>query len=158
MREIDAIYQVFKDYYGEDRTDLKLNNDTYEIYIHWPSVTITNEFDESTDINNLYAKEQLLDSITDIKKGVDVSRALDKSKVLPPMLIEMISIIKNDENLLETLKINYQFYDKEFEKKMNRIIVLIEPIMIILISIIIIGIMISVFIPMFSLMDNIGGM
>ena len=110
------------------------------------------------NINNLYAKEQLLDSITDIKKGVDVSRALDKSKVLPPMLIEMISIIKNDENLLETLKINYQFYDKEFEKKMNRIIVLIEPIMIILISIIIIGIMISVFIPMFSLMDNIGGM
>lgn len=110
------------------------------------------------NINNLYAKEQLLDSIKDIKKGVDVSRALDKSKVLPPMLIEMISIIKNDENLLETLKINYQFYDKEFEKKMNRIIVLIEPIMIILISIIIIGIMISVFIPMFSLMDNIGGM
>lgn len=59
MREIDAIYQVFKDYYGEDRTDLKLNNGTYEIYIHWPSVTITNEFDESTDINNLYAKLEL---------------------------------------------------------------------------------------------------
>ena len=115
--------------------------------------------DRLMEYTNTVAKrdmeEQLLDSITDIKKGVDVSRALDKSKVLPPMLIEMISIIKNDENLLETLKINYQFYDKEFEKKMNRIIVLIEPIMIVSLAVVVGIILLAVIVPMFSMYGEI---
>ena len=74
------------------------------------------------------------------------------------MLIEMLSVVNNGGYLLDVLEINYLYYDEELEKRLNKLITLIEPIMIILISSIIVVIMIAIFIPMFSLMDNIGGM
>jgi len=69
---IDDIYQIFKDYYGEDKVDLQTvgvntdikecyNSSDYEHYgdyiivVHWPEVTVSNEFDASIVIWDLYA-------------------------------------------------------------------------------------------------------
>ena len=69
----------------------------------------------------------------------------------------MLPVAEKTGTIMEVLEINYQYFDNEIEKKINRVITLIEPLMIIFISLIIVTIMIAVFIPMFSLMDNIGG-
>lgn len=64
---VEDIYSVFKDYYGEDRVDLQPfvgNADNYKfnatptrsIIIYWPEVTVTNEYDESVVIWELWAK------------------------------------------------------------------------------------------------------
>ena len=66
---IDNIYQQFIDYYGEDKVDLQTYTpgthhiDSYTnisrgdklIFVHWPTVTVTNEYDESIDIWDLYS-------------------------------------------------------------------------------------------------------
>ena len=52
---IDGIYNIFKDYYGEDHVDLQGN----DIIVYWPEVTVTNEVNESVTIKELYAKVQL---------------------------------------------------------------------------------------------------
>lgn len=44
--------EILKDYYGENRIDCQ--EDT--ILIYWPEVTVTNEYDRSTLIKELYAK------------------------------------------------------------------------------------------------------
>lgn len=71
---IKDIYEVFKDYYGEERVDLQnfpseedfnsvnqnvcniLNYFPIFIYIHFPEITVTNEYLESTTINDLYTR------------------------------------------------------------------------------------------------------
>lgn len=67
---IDNIYQQFKDYFGEDKVDLKhYSSDIklshtwsytpsvsdYVILVHWPVVTVTNEYDAHIDIWDLYS-------------------------------------------------------------------------------------------------------
>lgn len=62
---INNIYDVFKEYYGEDKVDLQKNNspfsnDTfYSIIVHWPEVVVTNEYDESITIWHLFAQIQI---------------------------------------------------------------------------------------------------
>jgi hypothetical protein len=53
---INDVYEVFKDYYGEDRVDLQ-NTD---ILVHFPRVTVTNEHDESVEVTDLYIKTPVL--------------------------------------------------------------------------------------------------
>ena len=53
---VNNIYDVFKEYYGEDKTDLQKEDINYSIIIHWPEVTVTNEYDESIIIWHLFAK------------------------------------------------------------------------------------------------------
>lgn len=68
---ITNIYERFVTYFGEERVDLQSYADTdiqfphyrseswlssdYIIIVHWPKVTVTNEFDASIDIWDLYA-------------------------------------------------------------------------------------------------------
>lgn len=76
--KINEVYQIFKDHFTEDRVDLRnilsketfcnrcidLGNDNYNlnegdspyIIVHFPEVTITNEFDDSVTIKDLWAK------------------------------------------------------------------------------------------------------
>lgn len=110
------------------------------------------------NINNDFVQKRLSNCLIDVKKGVNIANAFKKTNIFPSMLIEMLSVVNNGGYLLDVLEINYLYYDEELEKRLNKLITLIEPIMIILISSIIVVIMISIFIPMFSLMDNIGGM
>lgn len=63
---VQTIYQTFIDYFGEVNVDLQSyeNNiihldhtfsEDYVILVHWREVTITNEYDESIDIWDLYS-------------------------------------------------------------------------------------------------------
>lgn len=117
------------------------------------SLEVANE-----NIGNEYVKSKLKTSIVNIKKGGEISSNLSNCEVLPNMLTEMLSVVYNNEQLGEILKVNYEFYEKELDSKMKKYIVFIEPIMILFISLIVVSVMISVFIPMFGLMDNIGGL
>lgn len=62
---INNIYDVFKEYYGEDKVDLQehcpfsSNYTIYSIIVHWPEVVVTNEYDESITIWHLFAKIQI---------------------------------------------------------------------------------------------------
>lgn len=78
IEKINSIYEVFKDYYDESRVDLQniVDIDTFKshyrvtendiiaddsnyipfIIVHFPEVTVTNEFDDSVLIKDLWAK------------------------------------------------------------------------------------------------------
>ena len=72
MSVVDEIYQIFVEYYGEDNVDkqinsidnpIKLDGDRYNncsigdtiILVHWPTVTVTNEYGGHVDIWDLYS-------------------------------------------------------------------------------------------------------
>lgn len=55
---INAVYDVFKAFFGEERVDLQreTNTDSAKIIIHFPIVTVTNEYDKSIDITHLWVR------------------------------------------------------------------------------------------------------
>lgn len=54
--KINDVYEVFKDYYGEDRVDLQRADTSGIILVHFPRVTVTNENNNSVDVTDLYIK------------------------------------------------------------------------------------------------------
>ena len=60
-QEVCDIYEVFKNFFGEPYVDIQAKADSsyYLIYVWWPHVTVTNEYDQSVSIQDLYAKIEI---------------------------------------------------------------------------------------------------
>lgn len=59
MEEVNKrqeVYEVFKEYFGEDRVDLQTEG---KLIVYFPTVTVTNEIDESIVITDLYVQIKL---------------------------------------------------------------------------------------------------
>lgn len=59
MSNIDIIHSIFKEHFGEDNVDLQqstTNNNFVDIIVRFPDITIENEYNQSTDIKDLFAK------------------------------------------------------------------------------------------------------
>jgi hypothetical protein len=54
--EAEKIYNIFCDYFGEDKVDFTKCCDTSRIIIWFPEVEITNEYDESVIIQDLFVR------------------------------------------------------------------------------------------------------
>ena len=53
---IQEVTEIFKDYFGNDRVELKTCDEGYDIIVYFPSVTVTNENNQSVVIKDLFAK------------------------------------------------------------------------------------------------------
>lgn len=109
-------------------------------------------------ISNDYAKEKLLSCIVDVKRGVSLSDALEESALFPQIVLESVQISEKTNSLENTLQKLALLYDDEAESKLNRFQVLIEPISILIITFFVVIIIIAIFIPLFSILDNLGGL
>lgn len=60
-QEVCDIYEVFMNFFGEQYVDIQTKADSsyYLIYVWWPHVTVTNEYDQSVSIQDLYAKIEI---------------------------------------------------------------------------------------------------
>ncbi|HHV72545.1 MAG TPA: type II secretion system F family protein, partial [Clostridia bacterium] len=97
------------------------------------------------------------DSITvarvGVSQGVGLAKSLAVSGFFPPMVIEMIAIGEESGALDSMLSKVADFYETETEFTLNRITSIIEPLMIIFMSMIVGGIAAAILLPMFDLIN-----
>lgn len=57
-QKVRGVYEVFMNFFGEQYVDIQKDvmYPYYIIYVWWPHVTVTNEFNKSVSIQDLYAK------------------------------------------------------------------------------------------------------
>lgn len=108
-------------------------------------------------INNKVIKKKLEIIHEDLKCGKYLSTSMGKVKVFTPMITDLIKIGEKTNSIEETLKILGEYYENESKELLNRLSQFIEPIIIVLIAIIVGVIILSVFLPMFGVMDQIIG-
>lgn len=108
-------------------------------------------------INNKVIKKKLEIIYEDLKCGKYLSTSMGKVKVFTPMITDLIKIGEKTNSIEETLKILGEYYENESKELLNRLSQFIEPIIIVLIAIIVGVIILSVFLPMFGVMDQIIG-
>lgn len=104
---------------------------------------------------NQVVMDRMEDVVEDIKKGSAFSVLLKNVGVFPPMMISMVSIGEESGSLESMLEKTADFYDEELENAIQKLISIMEPMMIIFMALIIGFIVIAMLLPMFEMFQTI---
>ncbi|MBU0650873.1 type II secretion system F family protein [bacterium] len=92
-----------------------------------------------------------------IREGESISVPLGESKVFPPVVVNMIDVGEETGSLDDMLMRIADIYDSEVDFMITSITKLLEPMLIVLMAFIVGYIVISMFLPLISLMSALGG-
>jgi type IV pilus assembly protein PilC len=100
--------------------------------------------------------QEAMDSVYDsVKKGGTIAKPLEEAAVFPPMVSHMVAVGEESGQLEQMLEKIADFYDAEVDAKVKALTSMIEPIMIVAVGVIVGFIVISMYLPIFSLYDKI---
>lgn len=92
-----------------------------------------------------------------VRNGDSLSEPFTKSTVFPPMVVKMMSIGERSGALDALLEKIAEFYDQQVEAEVKGLTSMIEPIMIAIMGVIVGGIVLAVFLPIFKLQEKLSG-
>lgn len=102
-------------------------------------------------VSNYIIRRDILKSAVDVEEGKSMGSCLAQSKYLPPMLIEMVSMGEQTGTMEKTLSAVGNFYDNEVDVHTTRALSVLEPAIICVLAVMVVIILLSVYLPMFSM-------
>lgn len=114
------------------------------------ALDIVGETSGSTVIEDKVA--EIKDSV---RRGDLLTKPLQNGTVFPPMVVQMMSVGESTGSLDRMLLKIAEFYDQEVEATTEQLTSLIEPVMIAILGTIVGGMVISLYLPMFSIFNQI---
>ena len=87
----------------------------------------------------------------DVEKGDNLSVALSKKPIFPPMMLRMVAAGEATGKIDTMLEKMADFWDEEIEGMLDALTSLIEPLLIVFLGVIVGGIVIAMFLPIFKL-------
>jgi len=108
-------------------------------------------------LNNSYIEQLFDEMMLKVSQGELISTAIEEMRIFDPMLSSMINVGEETGTLGDILVKTADYFDGEAENALQKMVALIEPIMLVLMGIIIGVIIVSVIQPMFGMYDQIGG-
>lgn len=94
-------------------------------------------------------------SVLSIAEGDTITGPLKESGVFPPMVTQMIAVGEKTGGLDDMLSKIADFYDEEVDEAVTALTSIIEPIIIVFMGVIIGGILIAMYLPMFDIIGKI---
>jgi type IV pilus assembly protein PilC len=86
-----------------------------------------------------------------ISQGKTIAEPLAESKIFPPMVCQMVAIGENTGSLDSLLKKVAEFYEDEVDSAVANLTALMEPVIMVVLGVIIGGLVISMYLPIFQL-------
>ena len=119
-------------------------------------VHITEAMNIATDtLDNTYAERKLKITCQSIEKGNSISRSIQAAGIFPKSFVSMLKSGEESGNFDSSLVAVSMYYREELDKEIDRIIKLIEPVMILIMGFVIGIAMISLIYPMVSVISTI---
>jgi len=106
--------------------------------------------------NNEIIKIALRKSISLVTQGEELSSTLETSKVIPKLLVSMVKIGEETGELSFMLENISNFYKREVEEAVSLLTKAMEPAIIFVVAAIVGTIVISLYLPMFGLINKMG--
>lgn len=94
-------------------------------------------------------------SARSIAEGESITQPLMETGVFPPMVTQMISVGENTGNLDQMLNKVADFYEEEVEASVSGLTSILEPVIIVIMGIIVGGILVAMYLPMFEIIGKI---
>jgi len=107
-----------------------------------------------TSVGNRWVRSKMEPTIQMVREGKPFHVALESSGVFLDMSIDMIKVGEATGSLDDMLGAVADFLDEQIETRMQRILSLIEPMMLIFMGIMIAIILVSIYLPMFSVLGS----
>lgn len=107
----------------------------------------------SQTVGNVVMEKAIQQAALDIERGEGISAALGKHPVFPNMIIRMITAGEQTgkiDNMLERIS---DFLDEEIETTLSGLTALIEPILIVFLGVVVGGMVICMFLPIFKMSE-----
>lgn len=101
-------------------------------------------------IKNHYLLRKLKEVESMICEGSELSDALSRMGVFPHLMLKMIEVGEKTGSLERTLGHAREFYERETEKKTQRLLTLLQPVLLGLVGAMILWIAVSVFMPLYD--------
>jgi len=98
----------------------------------------------------------IMRTVEKIQGGLSIAEPLKETGVFPPMVIHMISVGEKTGDLAGMLKKVSEFYQEEVDAAVEAMTSVIEPIMICMLAVIIGGMLIAMYLPMFDMVGMVG--
>jgi type IV pilus assembly protein PilC len=105
---------------------------------------------------NRVIQDAIMESRASIAGGETISAPLKKSNVFPPMVISMIAVGEQTGGLDEMLTKIADFYDEEVDAAVSGLLALMEPLMIVFLGVVVGGMVVSMYLPIFDMVNAAG--
>jgi len=107
----------------------------------------------SQTVGNVVMEKAIKVAATDIERGETISGALGKHPVFPSMIIRMITAGEQTGKIDAMLERVSDFLDEEIETTLSGLTSLIEPILIVFLGVVVGGMVICMFLPIFKMSE-----
>ena len=104
---------------------------------------------------NKVLEKGLFRTLERISGGLSIAEPLKDTGVFPPMVIQMIAVGEKTGDLSGMLMKISDFYKEEVDAAVDALTSIIEPIMIVFLGIVVGGILIAMYLPMFDMIGAI---
>jgi type IV pilus assembly protein PilC len=108
-------------------------------------------------ISSRRVSKAVMSSISTVREGKSLADALIQTKVFPDLAAEMISVGEQTGALPQMLNSVSEFFEEDVTTALTAALALIEPAILIIMGIVVVFILISLYLPIFSLGQTPGG-
>jgi type IV pilus assembly protein PilC len=113
---------------------------------------LVNALDIATkSIGNQYMSEQLEIVSTHVREGESFAAALEARKAFPEVAVKMAEVGESTGALHDMLNTVADFYDEEISTNMERFVTLVEPVLLVVMGVVIAGLLLALYMPLFQL-------
>ena len=105
-------------------------------------------------VGNTEIRRRLEPTIQMVREGAAFHEALEKTEVFTDLAIDMVQVGEATGALDEMLNNVSDFFDEQVETRMQRVLTLIEPAMLVFMGIVVGVILISLYLPLFSALSQ----
>jgi type IV pilus assembly protein PilC len=102
-------------------------------------------------IRNQYMAGELHAASQQVREGRALAQAMTDSGAFPDVALKMVEVGEQTGALQEMLNSLADFYDEEIETNLDRFVTLVEPILLIIMGVVIAGLLLALYMPLFNL-------
>ena len=106
---------------------------------------------------NTMVEKAIKNVAVDVEKGENFTVSMAKQTVFPPMMLRMVSAGEATGQIDNMLEKMADFWDEEIETMLDGLTSLIEPFLIVFLGVVVGGIVIAMFLPIFKLNEIVSG-
>ncbi len=108
----------------------------------------------TSSVGNAYVRDKVEPTIQMVREGKPFYDALEASDIFTDMSIDMVKVGETTGSLDDMLGSVADFLDEQVETRMQRLLSLVEPMMLVFMGAIIAILLISIYLPMFSMLGS----
>ncbi len=107
-------------------------------------------------LNNRDLEERMLGAVRRVEEGMAIAQSFEKADFFPPVALRMIGVGETTGALAEMLTEVSDYYEMQVGGRLDKLTTLVEPVMMLVMGVLIGGIVLAMYFPIFQLAGTVG--